>query len=288
MRLNHLPCVLFGVEAAEAVPALAMSIKVLQSYCPIALSSMKSLSAALLFLLPVVLAEETASDAAIVELRATIAKIVDAEVLASKESADWQGRKAQMAALLELQQRELKLLNEELAEAGASAGSFDERKREAEADLAELKEVRRAVKQVVAEAQPRMIALVQSMPEPLLKEMELERISLESWTAEDEARGGLQAILGIVAKAEQFNRRITRSVEERDGREVQVIYLGLARAYYADRSGNAGLGDPGPDGWKWQSKPEIAGEVRSALDQLDRKRPPEVVELPVQIKEVAR
>lgn len=249
---------------------------------------MKALLATLLLLTPFTLAEEVVPDAAIVELRATIAKIVDAEALTSKESADWQGRKAEMAALLELQQRELKLLSEELEEAGASAGSFDERKREAEVELAKLKEVRRAVKQVVAETQPRVLALIGYLPQPLVEEIAPEKMSLESWTIEEEARDGLQAMLGIVAKAEQFNRRVTRSEEERDGREVEVIYLGLASAYYADRSGNAGIGIPGPDGWQWQPKPEIAGEVRSALDQLDRKRPPEVVNLPMQIKEVKR
>ena len=76
---------------------------------------------------------------------------------------------------------------------------------------------------------------------------------------------------------------MTRSREERDGREVEVIYLGLARAYYADRSGNAGIGVPGAGGWDWESRPDLHGQVTNALAQLDKKRPPEVVSLPLKI-----
>ena len=69
---------------------------------------------------------------------------------------------------------------------------------------------------------------------------------------------------------------------------MEVLYLGLARAYYADRSGNAGVGEPGKDGWEWTAKPELNSEVVKAFDELDKKRPPELVELPVKIKEVGR
>ena len=228
-------------------------------------------------------AQEEAPDAAVVELRATIGKIVDTQALRSKEVADWEARKEEMSALLEIQKRELSLLTEELEKAGTSAGDFDERKREAEADLEALKETRRVVKEAVAAARPRMLALAGRLPDPLLDETENERAVLDAWEADSEARDGLQAILGIIAKAETFNRRFTRSEEVRDGREVEVIYLGLAAAYYADRSGNAGVGIPGPDGWEWKAQPELSEVLGNVFDQLDRKRPPEVVELPVQI-----
>jgi len=230
-------------------------------------------------------AQEPEFDAAVVELRATIGKIVDTQALASRELGDWESRKEEMAALLELQQRELSLLSEELEFAGNSAAGFDERKRAAEEDLEALKKARRVVKEVVAGARPRMAALVKRLPEPLLEETKNERLVLEEWTVDREARDGLQAILGILSKAETFNRRFTRSEAVRDGREVEVIYLGLGCAYYADRSGNAGVGIPGADGWEWTSRPELSEELRKVFDQLDRKRPPELVELPVQIQQ---
>ena len=43
--------------------------------------------------------------------------------------------------------------------------------------------------------------------------------------------------------------------------QAQVIYVGLAQAYFVDPSGEfAGVGSPGEDGWKWSIKPELADE----------------------------
>jgi len=230
-------------------------------------------------------AQEESPDARVVELRETIARIVEVKAQASAERNDWEGRKAEMAALLELHRRELELLDEELHKAGSSAGGFDERKREAEAEIESLRRARRVAAEAVARNRDRALGLAARFPRPLAGETETERVTLEEWQPGDEPRDGLQAILGLVARAEQFNRRITRVEEERDGRQVEVLYLGLARAYYADRNGNAGVGEPGPEGWSWSSRPEINGEVVKALDELDRKRPPELVELPVRIVE---
>ena len=233
-------------------------------------------------------AAETAPDAEVVELRETISKIVDVKSQASKEASDWETRKAEMNELLGLHRRELELLDEELQKAGQSAGGYDETKQAAEKEIAGLKDARRATREAVARNQPRMLALAKNFPAPLRTDTEVERISLESWQAGDEPRDGLQAILGMIAKAEQFNRRITRAKEEREGREVEVLYLGLARAYYADRSGNAGTGEPGADGWSWTPRPELNDEVLNAFDQLDKKRPPALVELPVKINQDAK
>jgi len=228
---------------------------------------------------------ESAPDAAVVELRETIAKIVDVKSQASEERLEWEGRKAEMAALLELHRKELALLDEELEKAGTSVPDEDGKRVAAEKELERLKAARRMAAETVAANRERALALAAKFPQPLAKEAELEISTLKGWKAGDEAREGLQAILGLVAKAEQFNRRITRSREVRDGREVEVLYIGLAVGYYADRSGNAGLGFPESAGWKWQSRPELAGEVLKAFDELDRRRPPELVKLPVRIIE---
>ncbi len=229
-------------------------------------------------------AQEAQPDAAVVELRETISKIVDTQAQASKERTDWQARKEELAALLELHRRELALLDEELEKAGQSAGGYDEQKKEAQAELEKLKTARRAAGEAAARNAPRTLALAKRFPEPLAKETETERVTLEAWRPGDEPREALQSILGIIGKAEQFNRRLTRAKEVRDGREAEVIYLGLARAFYADRSGRAGVGEPSADGWKWQARPEIHGEVRKAIATLDKRRPPALVELPVQVQ----
>lgn len=230
------------------------------------------------------LAQE-ASPEDVAALRQTIAEIVDVKAIASGERIAWQERKASMAELLELHRKELTLLDEELSLAGNSAEGFDEKKREAEEEIARLKEVRRLARETVIRCQPRALELAARFPQPLADEAADDIGRIETWQTKDEPREALQAILSLISKAEQFNRRFTRSSEIREGLEVEVLYLGLARAYYTDRSGNAGVGVPTEAGWSWASRPELEDEVVMAFDEIDRKRPPELVRLPVQIQE---
>jgi len=224
------------------------------------------------------------TDAAVAELRETISAIVDTQTLESKERTDWEAKKAEFAALLELHRRELALLDEELEKAGQSAPGHSESTEVMQAEIETLKQTRRLASEAVARNVPRALSLAARFPDPLQKECEPETAALTAWTAADEPREALQSILSLLAKAQQFDRRLTRATEIRDGREVDVLYLGLARAFYAGRRQGAGIGTPGPEGWKWQAKPELRTELIAALDMLDKKRPPAMVRLPLEIK----
>jgi hypothetical protein len=225
-----------------------------------------------------------AAEPDIAALRETISKIVDTQTLESKERTDWEARKAEFAALLELHRREIELLDEELEKSGQSAPGHGESSDSMKAEIESLKETRRLAKEAVARNVPRAVALTARFPDPLRKDCETDIASLAVWTADDEPREALQSILSLLAKAQQFDRRLTRSTEIRDGREVDVLYLGLARAFYADRKQGAGIGKPGPDGWTWTTKPEIRSELLAAFDMLDKKRPPAMVRLPLEIQ----
>jgi hypothetical protein len=237
---------------------------------------------ALLFSCLTAMADEP--DASVAALRETISRIVDTQTLESKERTDWEARKAEFAALLELHRREIELLDEELEKAGQSAPGHGESSDAMKAEIESLKEIRRLAKEAVARNVPRTVALSARLPDPLRKDCETEIASLRVWNPADEPREALQSILSVLAKAQQFDRRLTRSTEIRDGREVDVLYLGLARAFYADRKEGAGIGQPGADGWTWTVKPEIRGELLSAFDMLDKKRPPAMVRLPLAIQ----
>ncbi len=236
------------------------------------------------FLLTTIWSPAQETDPAVIELRETISKIVDTQTLESKERLDWQARKAEMQALLELHQNELTLLDEELEKAGQSAPGHDDSTETLKSEIETLKASRRATAEAVARNVPRAIALAKRFPAPLLKDADPELATLAAWKSSDEPREALQSIISLLAKAHQFNRRLTRVSEIRDNREVEVLYLGLARAFYADRKGNAGIGQPGPDGWSWKSRPEIHSELTTALATLDKNLPPTMVKLPLEIK----
>jgi|688.fasta_scaffold20999_8 hypothetical protein len=223
-------------------------------------------------------------DAAVVELRETISKVVDIQTTESEERLNWKARKDEFAALLDLQTRELKLLDEELNKAGQSAPSHAEATEGIKTEIVALKQARSLATEAVSRNLPRVASLAKRFPQPLLKEAEIEIATLAAWKPTDEPRDALRSILALLAKAEQFNRRFTRTTEIRDGLEVKVLYLGLAQAYYMDLKDQAGIGQPGASGWEWKSKPEIRAELNAAFETLDKKRPPNMVTLPLEIR----
>jgi hypothetical protein len=223
-------------------------------------------------------------NAAIIQLRETISKIVDVQTTESEERLEWKSDKAEFAALLELHARELKLLDEELTKAGNSAPSHEEATAEMKTQIANLKKVRSLASEAVARNIPRITQIAKRVPAPLIKEAETELANLQSWKPSDEPRDALRAILEVLAKAEQFNRRLTRTTEILDGREVQVLYLGLAQAFYMDRKDKAGVGQPNAEKWEWKSNPAIRSELTAAFETLDKKRPPAMVTLPLEIR----
>jgi len=228
-------------------------------------------------------AQESTPDAATVELHETISKIVDIQSQTSKELRDWEAKKSAMANLLEIHRRELALLDEELEKSGQSTGSEDQAKEFTKAEIEKLKIIRSDTAKAVARNIPRTLGISKRFPAPLLEECLPETTTLQSWQSGDEPREALQAILAVIDKAIRFNRRITRNLEVRDGREVEVLYLGLARAYYADRSKNAGIGTPSEESWTWTARPELNSEILKAFDILDQKSPPARLKLPVAI-----
>lgn len=228
-------------------------------------------------------AQEEVDEAAVIELRETISKLVDVQTLESKERLEWQARKAELGNLLALHQKELKLLEEELAKAGKTAPAHEEQTDEIQAEIAALKEARQVAAEAVARNQPRLLALSKRLPAPLQLDAGVDLATISAWQPGDEPREALQAMLAFLDKSEQFNRRFTRGVEVRDGSEVEVLYLGLAQAYYLSRKGKAGVGRPGPEGWRWQSKPEVRDALEEAFAIMDQKLPPASVTFPLQL-----
>jgi hypothetical protein len=98
-----------------------------------------------------------------------------------------------------------------------------------------------------------------------------------------------QNVLGILNEIGKATTEVTVSYETRtlaDGRrsEVQVIYVGLAQAYFVSPTGEAGIGHPTPDGWKWAPSNEIGGDVLKALEIMQGKHVPAFVPVPVKIQ----
>jgi len=99
----------------------------------------------------------------------------------------------------------------------------------------------------------------------------------------------LQTLLTIFNEIESFNARFTVVPEMRglNGTQVrvQVLYLGLAQAYYVSKSGRlAGVGRPGSEGWIWTPNNQLADDVTRAIRVFKDETVPTLVNLPVELK----
>ena len=219
--------------------------------------------------------------------RELIRQWVQAERLISEERNTWKVEKQNMQDLLDLYQKELKLLNEEIEKAGSSAELADDRKGELESELKEFRDAQTLLSETIARLLPRARALIKQLPEPLHEELAVDIDLLTSPEAIKKSREVLKSMLNILTTAARFNRSVTLADETRElpgGKKmnVRVLYLGLARAYFTSSAGDtSGVGTPGKNGWQWQDKPDLADDIRRAIAIYQKDKQPQLVELPV-------
>ncbi len=236
----------------------------------------------LIGMIPLLQAQENLVE--IAKLQETISKHIDLQNANASEKADWETRKLEMEKLLELHLAELALLEEELSSSGNSAPSHDSEVSELSTKIADLKAARRLTSEAAASAVPRTLRLASYFPEPLRIEITEESEKLRSWHSDMDPRDTIQTIFGILEKAHQFNRKITRSSELIGKVNSDTIYLGLGIAYYRKPQGESGIGRPNKGGWTWEAIPEAQSEIDRALKIVDELSPPNTTQLPLQFE----
>ena len=193
---------------------------------------------AFLFFLPCSLigqSEGTAVDP--VETRELIRQWVAAERLVSEEKAAWQVEQKRMQELLGLYQKELQLLDEELGKSGGAADLIDNDKDKLEVRVKKYRAAQGLLAKTMVRLLPRAQQLIAFFPQPLQDELSADIDALNTSDALSKSRDVLRSMISILTTAERFNRSVTLVEETRvlaGGKKisVDVIYLGLARAFY--------------------------------------------------------
>ena len=133
--------------------------------------------------------------------------------------------------------------------------------------------------------------LFQSLPEPIQTKLQplYQRIPEDPANTRATVAERFQNVLGTLKMVNEANNEISVNYEVRnlaDGKpsEVRALYIGLAQAYYLSASGEAGIGRPGADGWKWEPSKAVANDVLVALEIMQGKHPPAFVPLPVHLQ----
>ena len=218
--------------------------------------------------------------------REYIKQWVETERIISEESINWKSDQEHMQTLLNVYQKELSLLNEELEKAGSSSENVDQKREELTNEVKAYQVAQSELAQSLVDMVPRLKRVIECFP-PVLSEKVAENVAILDGA--ETPRQRLQSLTSILSEAERFNRNITVIEEVRklaSGKEqlVNVMYLGLCRAYYATASGSSsGVGTPSLAGWQWQEDESIATPLNRAIATYRNEKTAELVKLPIQI-----
>ena len=225
------------------------------------------------------------------QARLTLGKWIETQQIISKERNDWQQGKEILEGRIDLVGKEVAVLKERIATSEAAVAESDRKKQELVAENDRLKATSAQLSEAVVVMEGRVRELAKLMPQPVATKLQplLQRIPSEGAATRVSVAERFQNVLGIMNELNRANSEITVAYEIRtlaDGTssEVQVIYVGLAQAYYISPRGEAGVGRPGEGGWTWEPAPDAAGSILLALEVIQGKHVPTFVPLPVAIQ----
>ena len=225
------------------------------------------------------------------QARLTLGKWIETQQIISKERNDWQQGKEILAGRVELVGKEVSVLRERITQSEAAVAESDRKKQELVKRNDELKATTAQLAAAVVAMEAEIRKLARMMPEHVATKMQplLQRIPSEGAQSRVSTAERFQNVLGILNELNRANSEITVAYEVRtlaDGSssEVQVIYVGLASAYYISPRGEAGVGRPGPDGWSWRPVPDAADDILLALEVIQGKHVPTFVPLPISLQ----
>lgn len=239
-------------------------------------------------------ATRAASRPAFLELkdtRSSMGKWLETQQIISKERKDWQQGKDILLGRIELVKQEVATLEDKIKQADAAVAEAEKKKQTLVAENDQLKGVSESLTATVAKMEAEVRRLVKRLPDPVKTKVQLlyQRIPEDSSNTKVAVAERFQNVIGILNEVNKANNEILVNYEVHtlaDGKpsEVKAIYVGLAQAYYVSSKGEAGIGRPTDDGWKWEASKAVAGDVLMALDILQGKHSPAFVPLPVKIQ----
>jgi hypothetical protein len=244
-------------------------------------------------LLPLALALTASSRAEtpLAETRSTLEKWVETRQLISKTRSDWQTDKETLEQTIQLYERELKSIDEQMAKVSTNNTQVAKEMTEATALQKISNEALDGVKQFATQFEARVKKVVPQLPAPLqdILKPQLARLPADPATTKMLAAERVQVLVGVLNELDKFNNSVNLFNEKRKnpaGEEVavQTVYVGLGAAYFVNEAADfAGLGAPGANGWEWTVKPEIAPSVHEVVKIYRNEKAARFVTLPAAI-----
>jgi hypothetical protein len=225
------------------------------------------------------------------DTRQTMGRWIETQQIISKERRDWQQGKDILAGRVELVKQEVAALDLKIKEAEKSVAEADQKKQALVAENEQLKATAAHLAIAVGGLEAEIRKLHKRLPDFVRTKLQplFQRIPEDPANTKVSIAERYQNVLGILNEINKTNSEITVNYEVHtlaSGKpsEVKAIYVGLAQAYYVSAQGEAGIGRPADDGWKWEPSKSVGQDVLMALDILQGKHSAAFVPLPVKIQ----
>lgn len=232
-----------------------------------------------------------APGAPLIEARQLISEWVRARQLLASTESDWESHKEMLEQTRVLFEREHASILEQMERLSTNSVKVDKERIEAEAKLAEARSGLEAMRGIVGVLEGRIRSMAIRLPQPLQQTVQplLARLPEDPLGDRPSVPERMQTVVGFLNEVDKFNAAITVTSDRKpnDAGEqvaVDVVYLGLAVAYYVDTDGKiAGIGRPGATGWEWEPASELAAQIMEVVAVYRNQKPAVFVKLPLRV-----
>lgn len=226
------------------------------------------------------------------EVQGQLQEWVKTRQILSGESAAWEEEQETLAQLNEIRNREIEQLKEFTKAARDRAAELDKKLSGFEAERDSLQAWRRDLQKLVTDWEKQIKESQAAFPPPLREKIEESLLRIDGEDPDRPLQQRTRDVLLVSQAYLNFQNSFTVDSEMREiegkTRSVDVLYLGLSKAWYVDASGRfAGHGIPSTAGWKWTTDASLAAAVRETIEVHERRLPPVLVTLPL-IREVEK
>jgi transposase-like protein len=220
-----------------------------------------------------------------------LSKWVEARKLISEERQQWELEREVLSDRLDLVRSETDSLNEKIHETRAEITSADQKRAKLVEENDGLKEASATLVNRIFSTERSVLRLLTQLPEPVQERMKPLSQRIPSSSVTDLSLSErYQNVVGILNELNKAANEITvvsevRALPGGNRAEVQTLYIGFARAYYASLKGDiGGYGTPSDAGeWVWTSDASLAEKVNDAIAILKNEKVATYIPLPVRV-----
>jgi hypothetical protein len=218
-------------------------------------------------------------------------KWVEAKTLISSEKRSWSEENAFSEQLLSVLSEEKKGLDENLKAIKSALSGGDQERMALLADIEKFKATQAELGNEIDHITKQLLLIREQLPQAFKDDLakDYERLAMHSG-AGALIQGKIESAVMLAMKLQNLDNSFssrTQVIEiavggEHQEREVDILYMGLWRAYYVDPYDRfAGVGFASAQGWVWLEDNSIVSDVKQALKIFEGETTPTLISLPV-------